>query len=136
MKIKIYFQIWKKLSIGTRFRRFEPGIQQWRLLCNKPPKGFEKYFPGQKGKDSTKQSQSQPPKQNDKQGGFQNSNKKSPFNKDFTGLGGGGSGGNGPSFGGDRLLSTLGAVGAIGFIGAFLFMEEGKEITWREFVYR
>lgn len=44
------------------------------------------------------------------------------------------SGGEGP-LKGDKWLQ-LGVVGAIGVIGVLMMIESGKEITWREFVYR
>lgn len=45
-----------------------------------------------------------------------------------------GSGGEGP-LKSDKWLQ-FGLIGAVGLIGALMMMEGGKEITWREFVYR
>ncbi|XP_014215481.1 AFG3-like protein 2 isoform X2 [Copidosoma floridanum] len=121
--------MWKKYLFGPCGLN-EPGIQQWQLFCSKPPKGFEKFFPGKKEKEPLKQSKPSSKGQASKD----NSNN---FKKDFSyGLGSTkkiGSGSDSP-FKSDKWFTTLGALGAIGLVGAMIFLEGGKEITWREFV--
>ncbi|OXU21195.1 hypothetical protein TSAR_011473 [Trichomalopsis sarcophagae] len=142
-----HLQTWRKLSLlrnGPRISAIEQVQQQWRLLCNKPPKGFEKYFKqGQKTKEAPKEAEG-PAKDSKSSQSAEAPSSKSPGSsssgrkKDFTygfypGKNMGGEGG-GPFQGNDKWL-TLGAVGALGIIGVLMFSEGGKEITWREFVY-
>ncbi|XP_058790658.1 AFG3-like protein 2 isoform X2 [Phymastichus coffea] len=110
-----HFQAVRTLSPfrnGTRLSAIEQVQQQWRWFCQKPPKGFEKYFkPRQQSKEIPKVVENAP-KERRKIGG----DTGGPFN------------------GNDKWL-TLGAIGAIGFIAALTLTDSGKEITWREFVY-
>ncbi|XP_063851531.1 AFG3-like protein 2 [Scylla paramamosain] len=128
-------------------------LQQWYQLCQKPPRGFEKYFRGAAGK------QGAPGKGGRKDGGQGDAGPpppppskvphppptgpKDPFSMNLFGsgpkTGGGGSGGRGGpkplGEGGERerwvALATLAAVGLLG-VAAYYQMSY-REITWKEF---
>lgn len=118
-------------------------LQQWRLFCQKPPRGFEKYFRGaskQGPKQQPQQKADTPPPQQ------QSSNKpltpKDPFNLSLFGSGsksgkGGGRGGGGKPLGEgsdrDRWVA-MAALAAMGLLGVAAIYQMGyKEITWKEF---
>lgn len=123
-------------------------FQQWRNFCEKPPKGFEKYFRGAASKqDASSKNQpetsSETSKRNPEKSKIGASSKpKDPFNLSMFGSGsksgGGGSrGGSGRPLGEgnerDRWLA-LGALGVMGMLGAAALYNMGyKEITWKEF---
>lgn len=136
----------RKLSIlrnGTKLSSIE---QQWRLFCQKPPKGFEKYFKPGQAKEIPKEAESAPKEAKSAESG--NAPKQAPpsgspsgssgpkqqfgFNMNVRRNIGGDKGG--PFKGNDKWL-TIGAITGIGLIATLMFSEGGKEITWREFVY-
>ncbi|CAN8001646.1 unnamed protein product [Ixodes pacificus] len=121
-------------------------LEQWQRLCEKPPKGFEKYFPGSKKsppegtpqragenatnkelpKDAPSQSGSQPkpgasskpPQWNFSFGGQGNRSGRNPFNPDD-----------------QNRMMTVALVTTLGILGLLAFNEmRYKEITWKEFV--
>ncbi|XP_037937215.1 AFG3-like protein 2 [Teleopsis dalmanni] len=123
-------------------------IERVQLFCNKPPKGFEKYFEagkkgaaagkkaaekaGEKASEVGKSSPQKPPAENKSDWNFgMFTNPKSK------GTGGGGSGRpSGDAGGGDKeRWLILGAIGAAVLIGSLTFFEMGyKEVSWKEFV--
>lgn len=127
-------------------------LEQVQLFCQKPPKGFEKYFPGGKPaagkqaseaggktgeakqpaeKRSSSASASEQKSSNDWNFGmFSNTNKSG---------GGGNKGGSGRPLGnegGDKeKWMILGAIGAVALLGSIAFFEMGyKEVGWKDFV--
>ena len=129
------------LRNGSRISTIEQVQQQWKLFCEKPPKGFEKYFKqGQKAKETKTEAEAPAKDTKSSQSGRSTSDKSSSNpKKDFAyrfsydkKIGGGT--GDGPLKGNDKWL-TLGALATIGLLGASMYMDSGKEITWREFVY-
>lgn len=124
-----------------------------RLFCEKPPKGFEKYYKNPKSKESStkkeasknqnnEKAKTDPPKpstsasssggkpQNDWNFGMFSPTQSR--NKTTTG-GGRPIGGN---EGNDRdKLMLFGAIGAVALVAALTYFEMGyKEIGWKEFV--
>lgn len=136
----------------------ETVLQQWRLFCERPPKGFDKFFkPGggtqgtkpakpsvKETKDVPKESQVPPPSKG--AAGPQPpkpSGASKPYDKWSFGMFGsqsrsGGSGGKGFGDGGERereMWIIIGLVGAVTFLGTLAYYEMGyKEIAWKEFV--
>lgn len=135
-----------------------------KLLCKKPPKGFEKYFEAG-GKSAPKGSAEKAPTAGNKSGSSSGSNKSNPppasrpstsaapeaksdwnfgmFSNSARGSAGRGTGTPGgrplgEGGGGEReRWILLGAIGAVVLVGSFAFFEMGyKEISWKEFVNR
>ncbi|XP_042235457.1 AFG3-like protein 2 [Homarus americanus] len=118
-------------------------LQQWQHFCQKPPRGFEKYFrgsaskQGQTGNAKPTPKTDPPPEPTNKP-----SKPKDPFNINLFGSGnksgGGGRGGGGGKPIGegserDRWLA-LAALAAMGFLGVAAYYQMGyREITWKEF---
>lgn len=134
------------LRNSSDIQTIEKIRHQWKLLCQRPPKGFEKYFkPGKSAKEAPKQEQSAktPPKDAQSKDApppprkevppSSNNPKQSFFN--FTNGNKSGSGSGKPFEGTDKWL-IFGALGAMGIIGMVFFVEGGREVTWREFVYK
>lgn len=125
-------------SGGLSWSRFQ---ERWQTLCEKPPKGFEKYFPeGKKAlepdkqksgkdapsQDATSKSQSGPPKSApgpDWSFGFSfgkttRKGGKSPFSPDD-----------------DNKYMAFALCGTLGVLAIIAYNElRYKEITWKEFV--
>lgn len=135
---------------GINYLSIEAIFDKLRLFCEKPPKGFEKYFkPGSAGAaakegvekkaTSTIPSKSTPPVS--RPPGTDSKTKKDDWNFGMfgqtAGQGGGGSGrpiGGGEGSDREKWL-LLGAIGAVGLIGAFAYMEINyREIGWKEFI--
>lgn len=129
----------------------EKVLDQWRQFCQKPPKGFEKYFkPGAAGKKEvaekpdtgskgSKQDEGSAPKQAPTPQPSKAAPGSKPDQWSFGVFGGSrsGTGGSGKPFGdGEREKWLLfGLVGAVTVIGTLAFYEMGyKEIAWKEFV--
>ncbi|XP_064466930.1 AFG3-like protein 2 isoform X2 [Ornithodoros turicata] len=117
-------------------------LAQLQQLCEKPPKGFEKYFPGSKKSESEEGSKqagdkpseapkdapsrsaqpkgapsSKPPQWNFSFGG-QGKSSRNPFNPDD-----------------QNRMVTVALVTTLGILGLLAFNEmRYKEITWKEFV--
>lgn len=127
-------------------------LKEFRLYCEKVPKGFEKYYkkPGQAAaaaeKDGTKTepSKGEPAKQST--AGKDAAPREKPkdwnlgmFNPTASGRGGSGSGGQGRPIGSgeperDKML-LIGALAGIGCVIALAYFEMGyKEISWKDFV--
>ncbi|KAF5277091.1 hypothetical protein FQA39_LY06329 [Lamprigera yunnana] len=133
---------------------FRAALTEWRLLCEKSPKGFEKYFePGEKKapakeakdskeiKDATGKQSKAEPKVSPSSRGPHPSTTSKPYDGWSFGLFGGtgtrGSGGK-PPFGDSEKDKwyIFGAAGAIALLAALGFWEMGyKEIGWKEFVH-
>jgi AFG3 family protein len=141
-------------NVSKNNSTFRTVLNQWRVFCEKPPKGFEKYFePGskQKGKDAKTEPQKEaketkgkdakqeqpkpPPKSTTTPPGGSKSYDQWSFGL-FGGTGRGGSGGK-PFGDGDRdKWYILGAGAAIAFLATVTLWEMGyKEIGWKEFVH-
>lgn len=148
-----------KLRNSPRYGRLfslETIFEKWQLFCEKPPKGFEKYFkPGgaaaAAGKDGKDAPPPPPPATSktpplSKPPGADAAKPKSSSDWNFGMFGpsagksggGGGAGGSGRPIGegNDReKWLLLGALGIVGLIGTLTFMEINyKEIGWKEFV--
>ncbi|KAL3283766.1 hypothetical protein HHI36_017936 [Cryptolaemus montrouzieri] len=131
-------------------------LKEWKLFCEKPPKGFEKYFkPGgskptskevkAKEKETKevkekegKQEPKSEPKPSASSGSGQQGNK--PYDQWAFGLfGGTGNRGSGGKPFGDNERDKwymLGAGVALAFLATVTFWEMGyKEIGWKEFVH-
>lgn len=130
-------------------------INEWRLFCEKPPKGFEKYFKegnksapkdaksGAKDAKETqgkevKPEQKEPPSTRPSLSGP--SGEKKPYDQWSFGLfGGTGSrGSGGKPFGNNdqNKWYVLGIAATIAFLATLTFFEVGyKEIAWKDFVY-
>ncbi|CAL4096513.1 unnamed protein product, partial [Meganyctiphanes norvegica] len=143
------FQVGRQLShVDLPYGR--TLFQQWHNFCEKPPKGFEKYFRGAASKqgDAQKKKSETPPseasKANPEKPSIGGGNKpKDPFNlslfgpssKSGGGSGAGGSSGRPLGEGNERdKWLALGALGVMGMLGlAALYNMGYKEITWKEF---
>lgn len=129
----------------------EKVLNQWSQFCQKPPKGFEKYFkPGAAGKKEVTEKPDTGSKGSKQDGGSApkqaptpQPSKSAPGSKpdqwSFGVFGGSrsGTGGSGKPFSdGEREKWLLfGLVGAVTVIGTLAFYEMGyKEIAWKEFV--
>ncbi|XP_044733109.1 AFG3-like protein 2 [Chrysoperla carnea] len=155
----------KNLQILQRnsfFNGFENILQEWKLFCEKPPKGFEKYFKprtgakelkddkakpsdavkdGKKAEDAKRTTEPPKPIPPPPLGRTPGQTNK-PYDQWsfglFGGPGGRGGPGGGKSFGDndrDKWL-MFGAVGALSILGMFAYMEMNyKEIGWKEFVH-
>ncbi|XP_015122143.1 AFG3-like protein 2 [Diachasma alloeum] len=128
--------------------------QQWRLLSEKVPKGFEKFFKPGGAKEPPKSAEQASKEAKSAQGEQKTTTpplkrpplrpSQTPVDQFLSGLfsssskgSGGGPGGGKPFEGNDRDKWIIGGIiGAVGVIGAMTFFDVGsKEITWREFVY-
>ncbi|UYV81156.1 AFG3L2 [Cordylochernes scorpioides] len=117
---------------------FRQLLLQWRLFCEKPPKGFEKYFPG--GKKPPPESKAAPQPKSEKQGKeVPNKPRGSQFPFSLggskTGGSGGGGGGKGPFSPDDQnRYMTIALVASLGALGYIAYNEmRYKEITWKDF---
>ncbi|KAL1518320.1 hypothetical protein ABEB36_001960 [Hypothenemus hampei] len=127
-------------------------INEWRIFCEKPPKGFEKYF--KEGKGASKSDQQTPKETKGKEGKSEQkeqpsptrpslgspSGDKKPYDQWSFGLfGGTGSRGSGGKPFGDNDQGKwyiLGAAATITFLATITMWEMGyKEIAWKDFVY-
>nr|CAI5836226.1 unnamed protein product [Callosobruchus analis] len=156
--------VWKTIkqyNINTAQNNFslkKAVLTEWRLFCEKPPKGFEKYFrPGGakelresskdakaketkdvKGKESKPEEAKETPKPPPPSSSQQGSSK--PYEQWSFGLfGGTGRGGSGGKPFGDNERDkwyVLGAAAAVAFLATITMWEMGyKEISWKEFVH-
>jgi len=151
------------LQIVKNFPEFQRFLSEFKLyFTDKPPKGFEKFFP--KSKNSASEAEA-----GGKNGGQKTSEKKlggpdqgatssstaagpknagapkptvDPWSSIFGGGGpkGGGTGGGKSAGGGvggeggDKIM-VLAVAGTLGILGVFAYYEMNyKEITWKEFV--
>lgn len=134
---------------------------EWRIFCEKPPKGFEKYFkPGSKKPSSSaakpetspkdakpkeqagsEKPKAEPPPPSRIPGSTSTAGQqKPPYDQWSFGLfGGTGSRGSGGKPFGDSEKDRwyiLGALGTVAVLGALAYFEMGyKEIGWKEFVH-
>ncbi|XP_049776890.1 AFG3-like protein 2 [Schistocerca serialis cubense] len=125
-------------------------IREWQLICERPPKGFEKFFKPGTGKQSSKngkpkedvpkEAQQPPPSRGTSQPPPKSTQR--PYDQWSFGMFGGQSRGTGPGGGkpfgdgGDReKWLVLGMIGTVALLGTLAFYEMGyKEIAWKEFV--
>ncbi|XP_022909281.1 mitochondrial inner membrane m-AAA protease component AFG3L2 [Onthophagus taurus] len=157
--------LWKNLKtynveVLKNSSTFHTVLNEFRLFCEKPPKGFEKYFkPGNKpvpkegkaaetkgkeardggGKDAKADAKHEipPPKSTSSSSGQPG---KKPYDQWSFGLFGGtgsrGSGGKPFGEGEKEKWYIFGATGAIALLATLAFWEMGyKEIGWKEFVH-
>lgn len=121
-------------------------LEQWQQLCEKPPKGFEKYFPGSKKgqsegapkqaaeKQPNKESQKDAPAQSGPQSKSSPGPKPPQWNFSFGGQGNR-SGRNPFNPDDQNRMMTVALVTTLGILGLLAFNEmRYKEITWKEFV--
>ncbi|KAF2879166.1 hypothetical protein ILUMI_27018 [Ignelater luminosus] len=140
------------------FTVFRTALNDWRVFCERPPKGFEKYFqPGSK-RPPPKEAKEPPKEAKDAKGKETKGEPKPspppsrapppstppgasrPYDQWSFGLfGGTGSRGSGGKPFGDSDRDkwyVFGAIGAIALLAALGFWEMGyKEIGWKEFVH-
>jgi len=130
-------------------------LKQWRLLCEKPPKGFEKYFKDGGKKPISKETNgkikpaieaesktSEASKTKPNLSASNNSNKNEwsfgmfGSSQGRSRAGGGGSGRPiGGNDGNDQRWLLIGAAGVVALIASFTFFEMNyREIGWKEFV--
>ncbi|XP_018569868.1 AFG3-like protein 2 [Anoplophora glabripennis] len=157
--------VWKTLkqyNVNCPQRNFSfkrAVLDEWRLFCEKPPKGFEKYFKPGSGKELRQESKEaketkevkgkdakqEPPKEAPKPPPPSASSRSpgggsKPYEQWSFGLfGGTGRGGSGGKPFGDNERDKwyiLGAAAAIAFLATITMWEMGyKEIGWKEFVH-
>ncbi|XP_046391003.1 AFG3-like protein 2 isoform X2 [Ischnura elegans] len=123
-------------------------IQNWRLLCEKPPKGFEKFFkPGGKktaakpegNKNGKEMPKEEPTPSKGEISSPPRMQQKPPEQWSFGMFGGprGPGAGGAKGFGDserDKWL-IIGVVGTVAILGTIAYYEKGyKEIAWKEFV--
>lgn len=134
-------------------------LADWRVICEKLPKGFEKYFQDKPSKSAdpssssssssssqsststqkAKNEKSAPPKSNDWSLGMFSPSSTKSGRSSGSGGGSGGGGGSGKPLGGEdndkEKWLMFGAVSALAIAGAIVYFEVGyKEIGWKEFV--
>ncbi|PSN49682.1 hypothetical protein C0J52_05318 [Blattella germanica] len=136
----------------------ETVLQQWKLFCERPPKGFEKYFkPGgtkqaaKSEKPTAKEVKDAPPKESQAppskgaagpQPPKPPSQSSKPYDQWSFGMFGsqssrsGGPGGKAFGEGGEReKWFIVGMVATVALLGTVAYYEMGyKEIAWKEFV--
>ncbi|KAH1003844.1 AFG3-like protein 2 [Dendroctonus ponderosae] len=129
-------------------------LKEWRLFCEKPPKGFEKYFKEGKpaAKDAkpeegakkeakeTKGSEAKPEQKTPRPSLGGAPGEKKPYDQWSFGLFGGtgsrGSGGKPFGESDQGKWYVLGAAAAVAFLGTITMWEMGyKEVAWKDFVY-
>lgn len=151
--------LWKNLRLNNAEKianssTINTVLQEWRLFCEKPPKGFEKYFKPRNSKQPAKEakpndakgkeaktepkpesSQQKVPPPPPRQTGPQKPYDQWSFGL-FGGTGSRGSGGKPFGDGEKDKWYIFGAAGAIAFLATLVFWEMGyKEIGWKEFVH-
>lgn len=130
-------------------------LHRIQLFCEKPPKGFEKYYkPGgaRKGaaaEEASKGAKPEPPNPSKSAAGSQQQQQppKNDWNLGMFGPqpargksgGTGGGGGSGRPIGGEggdkEKMMVFGALAGVALISAIAYFEMGyKEIAWKEFV--
>lgn len=113
-------------------------LERWRILCEKPPKGFEKYFP--EGKKADKQKSGRDAPSQEAQSKNQNTPTKSAPPPDWSfGFSFGKTtrkGGKSPfSPDDDNKYMAFALCGTLGVLAIIAYNElRYKEITWKEFV--
>ncbi|KAK7574468.1 hypothetical protein V9T40_011659 [Parthenolecanium corni] len=132
----------------ARRKYFTPlrcALQEWKLFCDKPPKGFDKFFkPGEGAKSkktnenaSKKETQAEQPKP-DPPPRSQSSQKSDNWIMGMFASNTKSGGGGGKSFGGDsnRDKLTMYLIGGTTLcVSAYAIYEMSyKEITWKEFI--
>lgn len=144
-----HFNINKSLSTLNKIH-FPPAtveslFQQWRILCEKVPKGFEKFYPdktknaaGTSSKDDGNTAEASKPPPLSKPPQMSSSGRSgttNPWNMGIFGGGGKQTGSGGKGFGGDKeKFFMYGLVATVGAIAAYIMYEMNyKEITWKEF---
>ncbi|XP_076335352.1 AFG3 like matrix AAA peptidase subunit 2 [Tachypleus tridentatus] len=130
---------------------FRNLLREWRHLCERPPKGFEKYFPGGKKPSSNvnsgekshnsrvepkdKQPKDAPSKSSPQKPSSGKQDSQWPFNIGSSFSGGSNKGRNPFSPDDQNRLMTIALVTTMGVLGLLAFNEmRYKEITWKEFV--
>uniref|UniRef100_A0A0V0G4E0 Putative aaa+-type atpase n=1 Tax=Triatoma dimidiata TaxID=72491 RepID=A0A0V0G4E0_TRIDM len=117
--------------------------QEWRVFCENPPKGFEKYFKNKKtgetkSEKETKKSEEPTPSKSAPASASSSQQKPSSQQWSFGMFGGTrGSSGGGKQLGESEKEKWLlfGLVGVAGLVAILAFYEMGyKEITWKEFL--
>uniref|UniRef100_A0A224XBN9 Putative atp-dependent zinc metalloprotease yme1 n=1 Tax=Panstrongylus lignarius TaxID=156445 RepID=A0A224XBN9_9HEMI len=117
--------------------------QEWRVFCENPPKGFEKYFKNKKTGETklekdTKKSEDPTPSKSASASASSSQQKPSSQQWSFGMFGGTrGSSGGGKQLGESEKEKWLlfGLVGVAGLVAILAFYEMGyKEITWKEFL--
>uniref|UniRef100_A0A069DXI0 Putative atp-dependent zinc metalloprotease yme1 n=1 Tax=Panstrongylus megistus TaxID=65343 RepID=A0A069DXI0_9HEMI len=117
--------------------------QEWRVFCENPPKGFEKYFKNKKTGETklekdTKKPEDPTPSKSASPSASSSQQKPSSQQWSFGMFGGTrGSSGGGKQLGESEKEKWLlfGLVGVAGLVAILAFYEMGyKEITWKEFL--
>uniref|UniRef100_A0A1B6D736 AAA+ ATPase domain-containing protein n=1 Tax=Clastoptera arizonana TaxID=38151 RepID=A0A1B6D736_9HEMI len=116
-------------------------LHQWQLFCQKPPKGFEKYFkPGGASKkpelNNKETKKNDAPKPTSPKAPPPQSSRPDQWSFGvFGGSRSGSSGGKGFGDGEKEKWVIFGVLGAVLVVGTLAFYEMGyKEIAWKEFV--
>uniref|UniRef100_A0A6M2DT10 Putative atp-dependent metalloprotease ftsh n=1 Tax=Xenopsylla cheopis TaxID=163159 RepID=A0A6M2DT10_XENCH len=138
-----------ELKHANRLPNIDNLLNEWRLFCEKPPKGFEKFFkPGapkdpDASKTDPKPSKDEAPKAKETTASrstpppSMNAPKSSKDNWNFGVFGNTSRGTSGKSFGENERDKwfIIGAIGTVALLGTLAFFELNyKEITWKEFV--
>ncbi|XP_046411445.1 AFG3-like protein 2 isoform X1 [Neodiprion fabricii] len=156
-----HLQFWQRLSVlqyGSKIPTIEYVQQQWRLFCEKPPKGFEKFYRRKTGgtseselkpekeaqkssaKDAKAAQKSRPPQESKPPPPPPSGDQKPPIGsqwsfKLFGEKSQSGSGGKIPQSSNKDPLMIFCGVGAFLLFGYFAYSQMGyKEITWRDFL--
>ncbi|XP_060521148.1 AFG3-like protein 2 [Cylas formicarius] len=120
-------------------------LKEWRLFCQKPPKGFEKYF--KEGKSVPKNAKGEGKEAESKESKAEKElppSRPPPTSKPQDQWSFGVFGGSGSRSGGGKPFSDndqnkwylLGAAATVAFLATVTMWEMGyKEIGWKEFVY-
>lgn len=121
----------------------ESLLEKWQSFCEKPAKGFGKFYPdgktqGKSNGNKPNDSHSKTPPQ-EKPSKPPGEKKADPWEMSFKAMregSGGGSGGRKPFSPEDQnKLMTIALVGTLGVLGLFALNEmRYREITWKEFV--
>ncbi|XP_022815199.1 AFG3-like protein 2 [Spodoptera litura] len=112
-------------------------LNQWYEFCNKPPKGFEKYFqPGSSQKSKTPSEKEAPPAPS--KGAQPSPKPSSPQDKwNMNMFSNSNSGGNRSGYEGQdkEKWMLFGAMGIVGILASIAYFElRYREISWRDFV--
>ncbi|XP_032522647.2 AFG3-like protein 2 [Danaus plexippus] len=134
---KLHFNGHKLQPVGVP--ALDSVLSEWYEFCNKPPKGFEKYFkpgPSQKQQKKPEKDESPAPSKSTPPPSKPSSSQEKWNINMFSNTGGGRGSGRGGYDGQDKeKWMMFGAVGVVTLLASIAYFElRYREISWRDFV--